>query len=171
MSHILPTAAPFTIRYTDITKNFGATMALRGISLEFTAGRVHAVVGENGAGKSTFLGIASGRVVPTSGTITIGGEPLHTGNPRAAQNLGVHTIYQELTVIPALTPQANVFLGHETSSGGWLRESGFRTQQFPNEQRSHVDQEYHVQHRVENDSRNLRRFQHGEKCFAYGAFQ
>ena len=122
MSHILPTAAPFTIRYTDITKNFGATMALRGISLEFTAGRVHAVVGENGAGKSTFLGIASGRVVPTSGTITIGGEPLHTGNPRAAQNLGVHTIYQELTVIPALTPQANVFLGHETSSGGWLRE-------------------------------------------------
>ena len=65
----------------------------------------------------------------------------------------------------------NASISRMAVSGGWLRESGFRTQQFPNEQRSHVDQEYHVQHRVENDSRNLRRFQHGEKRFAYGAFQ
>lgn len=118
----LPTARPFAIRYENITKNYGATRALRGVSLEFTAGRVHALVGENGAGKSTFLGIASGRVVPTSGTITVDGEALPTGKPRAVQHLGIHTIYQELTIIPALTPQANVFLGHETSSGGWLKE-------------------------------------------------
>lgn len=131
-------AAPFAIRYEDITKSYGATQALRGISLELRAGRVHALVGENGAGKSTFLGIASGRVVPSSGSITIGGTPLAVGRPRAAQDLGVHTIYQELTIIPALTPQANLFLGHERSRLGWLDERRMMTRYTELCRRLHV---------------------------------
>jgi ABC-type sugar transport system ATPase subunit len=109
-----------------VSKTYGATHALRDVTLDLAAGRVHALVGENGAGKSTCLGMAAGRVAPTSGTIEVAGEPLRPGDPRASRRAGVCAIYQELTIAPALSAQANVFLGNTEARFGVLREGAMR---------------------------------------------
>ena len=63
------------LEMTGVTKSFGATRALDGVSLRVDAGEVHALIGENGAGKSTLMKILSGAIRPDSGTMTLGGEP------------------------------------------------------------------------------------------------
>jgi rhamnose transport system ATP-binding protein len=119
-------AAPF-IRLEDVSRSFGATRAVRNVTMDLaTPGQIHALVGENGAGKSTCLGMAAGRVPQSSGSITVSGQELPPGSPRASKALGVHAIYQELTIVPALSPQANVFLGNTLASAGWLNESEMR---------------------------------------------
>ena len=80
--------------------------------------RIHALIGANGAGKSTFLGIIAGRVAPTEGQVSIFGRPHSFGSPRVAHQLGVAAIYQELTIVPAMSTQANVFLGQTISRFG-----------------------------------------------------
>jgi len=109
-----------------VCKDFGATRALRGISLELAAGQVHAFVGENGAGKSTCLGVLAGRVTADVGDVRIFGSDLHTGDPRESRKAGVISIYQELTIVPALTAQANVFLGIPRAKIGLLLEKQMR---------------------------------------------
>jgi ABC-type sugar transport system ATPase subunit len=108
-----------------VDKRYGATHALRGVSLDLFPGTVHALLGENGAGKSTCLGVIAGRVEPDSGSVTIEGAPLRAGSPRAARRQGIYAIYQELTILPHLTAQANVFLGQEviTPSGRLLERA------------------------------------------------
>ena len=110
------------IRCLDIAKNFGATQALSDIDLDVKAGTVHALVGENGAGKSTLLGVLAGRISPSAGTVEVLGEQEEFGNPRAARARGIAAIYQELTIVPALSAAANVFLGQPRSRGGMLSE-------------------------------------------------
>jgi ABC-type sugar transport system ATPase subunit len=113
--------APDTaINAEGLTKWFSATQALDGVTFSIRRGEIHALVGENGAGKSTLLGILSGRVVPTRGELRVFGQPFQFGNPRASRQLGIATIYQELTMIPALSAEANVFLGQETGQGLFL---------------------------------------------------
>ncbi|GAA2591656.1 sugar ABC transporter ATP-binding protein [Dactylosporangium fulvum] len=114
------------VRYIDISKTYGATHALKDITLDLRAGEVHALVGENGAGKSTCLGVAAGRVAPTTGTIQIDGHDLRAGDPRSSRRAGVCAIYQELTIVPALSAQANVFLGNTTAKYGLLRDAAMR---------------------------------------------
>ena len=117
---------PF-VELLDVTKTYGETRAVRGVSMVLaTRGEIHALVGENGAGKSTCVGIASGRVAPTTGSVLIGGMAVTAGSPRAAREAGLHAIYQELTIVPALSPAANVFLGQSIARGGWLREREMR---------------------------------------------
>jgi ABC-type sugar transport system ATPase subunit len=113
----------FAIEARNVSKTFGATQALRDVSLGVETGAVHALVGENGAGKSTFLGIFAGRLAPSEGEAFVYGEPLECGDPRAARRAAIVAIYQELTIVPALSSQANVFLGHVWSRGGFLSES------------------------------------------------
>ena len=120
------TAVGAAISCRSLEKRFGATTALRGISLEITPGTVHSLVGENGAGKSTCLGIISGRVDRTAGQVLLDGVQIPYGQPRAIRRLGVTAIYQELSVVPALSTQANVFLSEEIATGGVLRESAMR---------------------------------------------
>jgi ABC-type sugar transport system ATPase subunit len=123
----LPTDRPF-IELVDVSKTFGGTRAVRGVTMPLaTRGQIHALVGQNGAGKSTCLGIASGRLAPTSGTVLVDGVEIPHGSPRSARSAGVHAIYQELTIVPALTPAANVFLGNDMTTLGWLRESEMRS--------------------------------------------
>ena len=113
---------PF-VELLDVTKTYGETRAVRGVSMVLaTRGEIHALVGENGAGKSTCVGMASGRVAPTTGSVLIDGMAVTAGSPRAAMEAGLHAIYQELTIVPALSPAANVFLGQSIARGGWLRE-------------------------------------------------
>jgi ABC-type sugar transport system ATPase subunit len=123
-------AAPeIIIEAERLTKTFGGTRALDDVSLSVQRGEIHALVGENGAGKSTLLGILSGRVVPTSGQLKILGTPLNFGNPRLARQYGIATIYQELTMIPALSAEENVFLGQEPGPGAFLSKN-LRRQKF-----------------------------------------
>ncbi|MHB8695515.1 MAG: sugar ABC transporter ATP-binding protein [Solirubrobacteraceae bacterium] len=110
----------------DLCKAFGATHALRSVSMRVEPGTVHALIGENGAGKSTALGILAGRTAPTSGRVEIFGEHVRDGDPRAARRAGVVAIYQELTIVPALSAEANVFLSDPVSRLGFLSEREMR---------------------------------------------
>jgi ABC-type sugar transport system ATPase subunit len=116
----------WAIDATQLGVRFGATVALRDASVQVEQGTIHALVGENGAGKSTFLGVIAGRVVPNSGSLSIFGVPHEFGIPRSAKRLGVAAIYQELTIIPALSAHANVFLGQEKAKCGLLSEAWMR---------------------------------------------
>jgi ABC-type sugar transport system ATPase subunit len=111
---------------SELEVHFGATLALNRVNIQTTVGTIQALVGENGAGKSTFLGVIAGRVVPTAGHVRIFGRPHEFGRPRSAKRLGVSAIYQELTVVPALSAQANVFLGQEIASCGLMSEAAMK---------------------------------------------
>jgi ABC-type sugar transport system ATPase subunit len=117
---------PLAIDARAVEKRYGGTLALKGVNVAIEVGTINALVGENGAGKSTFLGVIAGRVVPSAGTVKIFGEDYEFGNPRLARRLGVAAIYQELTIVPAMSTQANVFLGQYRSHFGMLAEREMR---------------------------------------------
>jgi ABC-type sugar transport system ATPase subunit len=119
-------ASVAALRFSKVTKNFGNFTALLELDLAIASGSMHALVGENGAGKSTCLGTAAGRIAPSSGEITVYGEPLEPGSPRAARAMGVVSIYQELTIVPALSAQANVYIGQPLAKAGFLSEGEMR---------------------------------------------
>src|SRR5260370_37067949 len=100
---------------TGIRKRFGPTEALRGVDLELRAGEIHAQVGENGAGKSTLMKVLSGAVVADAGEMVLDGKPYAPTGPQDARRQGVAMIYQELTLAPHLTVEANIMLGLEYS--------------------------------------------------------
>ncbi len=108
---------------TGIDKHFGPTHALRGVDLELRPGEVHALVGENGAGKSTLMKVLSGAVRPDAGSMALDGQPYSPSGPRDARRHGVAMIYQELTLAPHLSVEANVLLGLEPSRWGFLRRA------------------------------------------------
>ena len=114
------------LRMRDVTKAFGASLALDGVSLDLKAGEVHALVGENGAGKSTLMKILSGAYQPDSGSMTLAGAPYAPKGPREALDLGVAMIYQELALAPHLTVEANVMLGQERVTAGLIRRREHR---------------------------------------------
>ncbi len=117
---------PLRLSMTGIAKRFGQTAALRGVDLDLLPGEVHALVGENGAGKSTLMKVLSGAVVPDAGRMTLDGKPYAPANPQAARRQGVAMIYQELTLAPHLSVEANIMLGQEESRLGFLRRAVHR---------------------------------------------
>ena len=109
-----------------IAKRFGSTQALRGVDLALEPGEVHALVGENGAGKSTLMKVLSGAIRPDAGAMTLDGAPYAPRNPQEGRTRGVAMIYQELTLAPHLTVEANVMLGLEQTRFGFFRKSEHR---------------------------------------------
>ena len=99
-----------------ITKRYQGVTALNGVHLRVKKGEIHALLGGNGAGKSTLFSVVSGLTVPDAGSITFGGRRLTLRHPSEALDLGITTIYQELSLIPALTTLDNIFLGREVRS-------------------------------------------------------
>lgn len=97
----------------DITKHYDGVTALDKVHLSVRRGEVHALLGGNGAGKSTLIGIISAATKPDEGTILLDGETLDAAGPQAAILAGVSTIYQELSLVPALSALDNIFLGRE----------------------------------------------------------
>src|SRR5262245_35613133 len=106
---------------TGMHKRFGSTPALGGVDLEIRAGEVHALVGENGAGKSTLVKLLSGALRPDAGRMRLDGAAYAPANPAVARQCGVAMIYQELTLAPHLSVEANVALGLEETYLGILR--------------------------------------------------
>jgi ABC-type sugar transport system ATPase subunit len=99
------------LRLSELTKSFGATRAVRGVTLEVRRGEILALCGENGAGKSTLAKILAGEIAPDSGTITLDGREVHLTDPASAHRMGIAVIYQELSYVPTLTVAENVLLG------------------------------------------------------------
>ena len=95
----------------NITKEYPGVKALDDVSISFEEGEVHALVGENGAGKSTFIKTISGAIRPTLGTIVIGGKEYSGLEPAQAIELGVAVVYQEMIQFEAMTVADNIFMG------------------------------------------------------------
>jgi rhamnose transport system ATP-binding protein len=98
------------LQLRGVSKSFGMTHALTNLSLDLYPGEVHALVGENGAGKSTMIKIMTGVYQPTSGEILVDGEARKIAGPQAARDLGVAAIYQEPMVFPDLDVTENIFI-------------------------------------------------------------
>ncbi len=103
-----------------VTKRFPGVVALDAVDFAVRGGRVHALVGENGAGKSTLLKIIAGADRPDSGTVALDGKPVSFVAPRDALRVGITVIYQELSLVPQLGADANIFLGMEPARRGVL---------------------------------------------------
>ncbi|HET7701880.1 MAG TPA: sugar ABC transporter ATP-binding protein [Candidatus Limnocylindrales bacterium] len=101
------------VEMTDISKSFPGVRALDGCRFELRPGEVHALVGENGAGKSTMMKLLAGIYRPDSGTIRFKGREVDISSPRAAQDLGISIIHQELNLMGHLTVAQNIFIGRE----------------------------------------------------------
>ena len=99
-----------------ITKRFGGVTALEDVDLEAHSGEVLAIVGDNGAGKSTLIKILTGVYQPTSGEITLDGEPLVMNSHSDAIEKGIDAVYQTLALADHLDPAANMFLGSELTT-------------------------------------------------------
>jgi len=105
------------VRMTGISKTFGGVHALEGVDFEVRPGEVHALLGGNGAGKSTILKILNGVHKPDGGTIEVGGKVLSAHTPEESRSAGVAMNYQEMSLIPTLTVAQNIFLTREGRTG------------------------------------------------------
>ncbi|MCI2395998.1 sugar ABC transporter ATP-binding protein [Aliiroseovarius sediminis] len=114
------TDTEIAVRMNGVAKSFGKTRILNDISIDFLQGSVHALVGENGAGKSSVGKIIGGYYAADEGTVDINGETVSRFSPRDALQRGVAMIHQELQLVPDLTVLQNVFLGLESQYGGIL---------------------------------------------------
>jgi monosaccharide-transporting ATPase len=103
-----------------IEKAFPGVVALDGASLRVKPGEVHAIIGQNGAGKSTFIKILNGAYRRDAGTILLEGQPVDFHNPQEAQLAGVSTIYQEINLVPYRSAAENIFMGREPRRWGLL---------------------------------------------------
>ncbi|HEU4827089.1 MAG TPA: ATP-binding cassette domain-containing protein [Dongiaceae bacterium] len=101
------------LRLEEITKNFGAIQALRGISFEIGRGEVVALLGDNGAGKSTLVKIISGGLEQSSGRVMFEGGERRFGSPAEAKAAGIETVYQDLSLCTNVDVVANFFMGRE----------------------------------------------------------
>src|SRR5690606_1721865 len=111
---------PRLIVMEGINKSFPGVRALADAHFELRPGEVHALVGENGAGKSTLMKILAGIYHRDGGQIFYKGEPVEISTPRAAQELGISMIHQELNLMPHLTVAQNIFIGREPRRYGGL---------------------------------------------------
>jgi ABC-type sugar transport system ATPase subunit len=108
-------APELLVRVESAAKAFGATRALRDCSFELRAGEVHALVGENGSGKSTLVKILSGVHVPDSGRVEVAGAEVQLRSPKAAQDRGIATVFQEVLVARDCSVLDNVWLGADAT--------------------------------------------------------
>ena len=116
------------LKVEDIRKGFPGVQALDGVHFELDRGEVLALVGENGAGKSTLMKILSGIYTMDSGQIFIDGDEVTISGPKAAQELGVSIIHQEMNLMPHLTVAQNIYIGREPRRGPVLNESALNRQ-------------------------------------------
>ena len=110
------------VQMKNIEKHFGSVIALAGVSIDVNAGECHCLLGDNGAGKSTFIKTMSGVHKPTAGEIIFEGQPMDFTDPRDAIAAGIATVHQHLAMIPLMSVSRNFFMGNEPiKTLGFLR--------------------------------------------------
>lgn len=102
-----------------LKKKYGHVTAIADADFQLCANEVLAVIGDNGAGKSSLIKAITGALVPDEGTVFLKGQRVHFKNPLDARLAGIETVYQELAVCPELDIAANMFLGRERRRPGW----------------------------------------------------
>jgi len=108
------------IEAKGLVKRYGQVTALDGADFELRAGEIMAVIGDNGAGKSSLIKALSGATIPDEGEVFLDGQPIHFKSPIDARRAGIETVYQDLAVAPAMTIAENLFLGREIRRPGFL---------------------------------------------------
>jgi fructose transport system ATP-binding protein len=104
----------------NIVKRYGHVTAVNGADFDLRAGEVLAVIGDNGAGKSSLIKVLSGDVIPDAGEVLLDGQRVNFKSPHDAQKAGIETVYQDLAMAPALDIATNLFLGREIKRKGPL---------------------------------------------------
>jgi ABC-type sugar transport system ATPase subunit len=107
------------LKASSITKHFAGVFALKGISFELARGEVHALIGENGAGKSTFTKIVTGVLTPDSGELEIAGQIVRDYDPNRARAMGVSVIYQQPALFAHLSVAENIAIPLESGNASW----------------------------------------------------
>ena len=108
------------VELRNVSKSFGSVLALNDLNFDVEAGEVHCLLGDNGAGKSTLIKVLAGVHRVTSGEYLIDGAPTTIDSPRAALDLGIATVYQDLAMVPLMSITRNFFLGRELMKGRGL---------------------------------------------------
>lgn len=119
-------ATDTVLELRSITKRFGATVALSGVNLRLRRGHVQCLLGENGAGKSTLIKMIAGVHEPDEGSIWVDGQQVRIPNTKAAEELGIATIHQELNLVPTMSVAENIALGRTPSRWGIVNRSQMR---------------------------------------------
>ena len=118
----MPESDQKIIHVKDLNKSFSGIKALDNIQFDLYPGEVHALMGENGAGKSTFMKILMGLILPDSGSINFNGEFIENMDVHKMLKKGISMIHQEILMVPELTIAQNIFLGREFKQRFWLDE-------------------------------------------------
>ncbi|MFV0436160.1 MAG: sugar ABC transporter ATP-binding protein [Desulfopila sp.] len=124
---------------SNISKSYGPVEVLHGIDLDIYAGEVVALLGENGAGKSTVSNVISGTVQPSAGSMKWLGATYTPANPREAMDAGVGMIHQELQLLPFLSIAENIFVGRYPKKGGWIDRQSMQEQAYHGLERLGLD--------------------------------
>jgi fructose transport system ATP-binding protein len=111
---------PPVLEARGLVKRYGRVTALDGVDFELRAGEILAVIGDNGAGKSSLIMALSGAMVPDEGELRLDGQPVQFRCPIDARRHGIETVYQGLAVAPAMTIAENLFLGREITKPGFF---------------------------------------------------
>ncbi|HEV7813598.1 MAG TPA: ATP-binding cassette domain-containing protein [Janthinobacterium sp.] len=111
---------PTIFQARGLVKRYGHVTALDGVDFDLRAGEILAVIGDNGAGKSSLIKALSGALVPDQGEMLLDGKPVRFQSPIDARKHGIETVYQDLAVAPAMTIAENLFMGREILRPGFL---------------------------------------------------
>ena len=124
-----------------VTKRFPGVLALRKVNASFFPGRVHALLGENGAGKSTMVKVISGIYAPDEGTLLIDGKPVRVHSPHESEKFGIAVVHQHRTLVDELSVSENLFLGQLGSAWSPFRQSSWneRARDLLNQVGLHID--------------------------------
>ncbi len=115
-----PHPTPLVMEARGLVKRYGQVTALDGADFELRAGEIMAVIGDNGAGKSSLIEALSGATIPDEGSILLDGRLIHFKSPIDARREGIETVYQDLAVAPAMTIAENLFMGREIIRKGFF---------------------------------------------------
>src|SRR4051794_28953001 len=116
---------PPLLEARGLSRSFGHVRALDNASFDINAGEVVALIGDNGAGKSTMVKALTGNLVVDAGEMLFEGEPVTITNPHQASEMGMEVVYQDLALAPHLNPVQNMFLGREIPRKGVAGFFGF----------------------------------------------
>lgn len=116
----------YAVEMINICKGFGGVSVLKDVNFQLKKGEIHALVGGNGAGKSTLMKIMTGVYSCDSGEIRIDGQPVKINSTEDSKECGIGMIFQELSLIPTLTVEENIYLNHELKEKGFLNKKEMR---------------------------------------------